>query len=67
MHGSEDDIVPYRHSEILFEAASHPKRHSPFHGCDHRNVTFQNPEYFSNTIKEFLGELLTETDSGFIG
>lgn len=56
IHGRDDEIIPFRHGERLFDAAAEPKRFVPIAGG--HNDGFMLPENaYPEILARFLGEL----------
>lgn len=51
-HGSKDDIVPVKHSKILFESANEPKKLIILEGADHNNIGLFFNEEFYQALRE---------------
>jgi fermentation-respiration switch protein FrsA (DUF1100 family) len=56
MHSPQDEIIPYNHSERLFEAAGEPKRFVRLRGGHNENF-FASRELISQSWKEFLNSV----------
>lgn len=57
MHGTSDSLVPYRHSEILYERAKEPKE---LYLCDsayHCGLYNTHPEEYEKTVLDFLASI----------
>jgi fermentation-respiration switch protein FrsA (DUF1100 family) len=54
-HGSEDEIIPVKHSYRLFEAANEPKKLLILKGATHNDVSgYFNEEYFQVLFSMFV-------------
>jgi fermentation-respiration switch protein FrsA (DUF1100 family) len=53
IHSVDDEIVPYRLGERLFEAAKEPKEFLKIRGS-HNNAFWDSEETYKNGIKSFL-------------
>jgi fermentation-respiration switch protein FrsA (DUF1100 family) len=53
MHGKSDEVIPFRHGEALYHAASAPKRHFWVAGARHNDfIPVAGPDYW-NALREF--------------
>lgn len=57
MHGTNDSIVPHRHSEILFERAKEPKELFLVEGAFHCGLYNTKPEEYELRVLSFLRHL----------
>lgn len=57
LHGLEDSIVPYRHSQILYERAKAPKELYLFEKAYHCGLYNTSPEEYENRVLSFLSRL----------
>lgn len=57
MHGTNDVIVPHRHSEILFERAKEPKELYLCESAFHCGLYNTHPEEFEERVLHFLSKL----------
>eukprot|EP00796_Vickermania_ingenoplastis_P007078 gene7078-5014_t len=63
MHGTNDVIVPTRHSEILFERAKEPKELYICESAFHCGLYNTHPEEYEERVLRFLRRLYHETTS----
>ncbi|MDP8299693.1 MAG: alpha/beta hydrolase [Candidatus Tantalella remota] len=56
IHSSEDDIVPYHHGKMLFEASIEPKSFLNLRG-GHNDSVFLNEDKYAVGINEFLEKI----------
>jgi hypothetical protein len=54
-HSPDDDIIPFRHGQLLYEAAGEPKVFLQMAGGHNEGFIFMLPAWVE-TLKEFLGE-----------
>ena len=54
IHGQDDDVVPYRMSQALFEAAPEPKYLLLVPGADHDNVASVSGEDYLQAVRRLL-------------
>jgi len=53
IHGTEDEVIPFRHGEALFRAAQEPKRNWWVEGAGHNDLAYSaGPEYWRK-LQEF--------------
>ena len=58
IHGTQDRIIPFRHAQMVFDAASEPKRHLWIEGGEHYDyVNIEQTAYF-DAIEQFIAELV---------
>jgi len=57
-HGREDVVVPYRHGEALFAAASEPKRWVEIPGAGHEDLHLVDPQLYYGALREFIDDAL---------
>lgn len=57
IHGREDEIIPFWHSETLFAEANEPKYFFPVEAANHNDVSEIGGENYFQTIKDFAGKL----------
>jgi fermentation-respiration switch protein FrsA (DUF1100 family) len=55
VHGTRDEIIPYRHGRALYEAAPDPKRFLDLEGAYHNDWYHGNPERYFAAWRELLG------------
>ena len=54
-HSSEDDMIPFRMGQMLFEQAREPKQFFTLSGGHNQRLYFSNPEYFEAMKKLIEG------------
>ena len=59
IHSMNDELVPYEHGQRLYEAAGEPKKFFDISG-DHNRGFMDNYDEYSNGIKSFLDEYLSD-------
>ncbi|MFH0790963.1 MAG: alpha/beta hydrolase [Candidatus Omnitrophota bacterium] len=52
-HGRGDDVISFRHGEILFASAAEPKQFLPFEGGHNDDIYVTSPEY-RQSLEKFL-------------
>jgi fermentation-respiration switch protein FrsA (DUF1100 family) len=52
-HGRQDEVIRFRHGEILFSAAAEPKQFLPFNGGHNDDVYVTSPAYKDDLSKFF--------------
>lgn len=52
-HGRQDEVISFRHGEILFKVAAEPKRFLPFNG-GHNDDVFVTSDAYKEELKKFL-------------
>ncbi|MGI9055484.1 MAG: alpha/beta hydrolase, partial [Pyrinomonadaceae bacterium] len=57
IHGKEDEVIPFWHSEILFAAANEPKFFFSLDNANHNNVSDIGGEDYFQAIKDFANTL----------
>jgi hypothetical protein len=57
LHGEQDELIPIRHSEILFEQAAEPKRFVRGPNSKHTVLHSDDEPLFVGAIKDFLKSL----------
>jgi fermentation-respiration switch protein FrsA (DUF1100 family) len=57
IHGKNDEIIPFWHSEKLFSQANEPKFFLPLDEANHNNVFSVGGNGYLQTIKDFAGKL----------
>jgi hypothetical protein len=62
VHSPEDDIIPYRHGQHLFELASEPKAFLEIHG-DHNAGWYESGTLYTEGIAKFLEPILPKFDT----
>jgi len=55
-HGRQDDVISFRHGEILFSVAAEPKEFLPFEGSHNDDVFVTSPAY-RDELKVFFNKL----------
>lgn len=58
IHGTEDSLIPYTHSERLFAAAGNPAALYLVEGADHIESYFLDPEAYKAQLRQFLEQHL---------
>lgn len=58
IHGNEDDFVPYKMLDELYNAASCPKEKLVINGAKHGKAASVNPVLYWNTIDKFIAKYL---------
>lgn len=59
-HSSQDEIIPYRHGQALYQAAPEPKQFLPLEG-DHNSGFLQTGDRYLKTLHQFLDRHLSAT------
>lgn len=54
VHGTDDEVIPYRHGQALFEAITSPKRFVTIEHGKHNDLEYVNPDTYWNEIAGFL-------------
>ncbi|MDF7801265.1 alpha/beta hydrolase [Pontiellaceae bacterium B1224] len=54
MHGTKDQVIPFRHAKLLYAAAPEPKTHFWIAGARHMDYAYVAEEHYFNTISEFV-------------
>ncbi|GMT41693.1 MAG: alpha/beta hydrolase [bacterium] len=54
IHGENDEVTPYYHSEMLFKDARKPKEFINIKGSDHTGMYIVNPAQYYGTIGRFI-------------
>lgn len=65
IHSIDDEIVPFRLGEKLFDAAKPPKRFLKLRG-GHNTAFLESKEQFKGGIESFLGDLARPRDTRFL-
>ncbi len=52
-HGKKDEVISFRHGEILFEVAAEPKQFLPFDG-GHNDDVFVTSSAYKDALRKFL-------------
>jgi len=55
VHSRDDDMIPFAHGRLLFEAANEPKRFLEIHGSHNEGFLTSSPDYVSG-LSSFLSE-----------
>lgn len=58
LHGTDDTIIPFSHSEELLAAANSPKQLIPIEGADHNDILWVGKETYLQSIQTFANNLL---------
>jgi fermentation-respiration switch protein FrsA (DUF1100 family) len=53
VHGRQDEVISFRHGEILFKSAAEPKQFLPFDGSHNDDVYVTSVAYMEN-LNKFL-------------
>lgn len=53
IHGTEDEVIPFRHGEALFRAAHEPKRNWWVEGAGHNDLAFRAGPEYGRRLQEF--------------
>lgn len=53
VHGKQDEVISFRHAEILFKAAAEPKQFLPFEG-GHNDDVYVTSDDYRQIIEEFF-------------
>jgi len=61
VHGENDEIVPFRHGERLFEAASEPKEFYAIKRARHNDLYMVGGQAYLDTINRFLNKTVGDT------
>jgi pimeloyl-ACP methyl ester carboxylesterase len=64
LHGSDDQVVPFSHSQALLEQAPSPKFFSWFSGGSHNDLLDAYPEIYTSSIVRFVRFLETRSPEG---
>jgi hypothetical protein len=54
IHGTLDEVIPYRMGRQLFEAIATPKRFVAIDGARHSNIAYVDPQTFWSAIRDFV-------------
>jgi fermentation-respiration switch protein FrsA (DUF1100 family) len=57
IHGKNDEIIPFRHGEMLFAAANEPKHSLWIDGANHNNVSSVGGQSYLQAIRDFAANL----------
>ena len=57
IHGTEDSVIPFSHSEELLAAAKQPKQLIPIPQADHNDVLWVGEEIYLQSIQGFALKL----------
>ncbi len=57
LHGTQDRLIPFQHSEILFSQVRSPKQLVPIVGADHNDLLNIAGSHYDQTIQTFLQQL----------
>lgn len=61
IHGADDDFVPYRMMEPLYNACTAEKKMLTVNGAFHANSVFVENELYWNTVNNFVNKYFDET------
>ncbi len=56
IHGTKDQIIPYWHSQVLYDSIPGPKQLLTVEGADHNDVAIVAGEQYGRTIGQWLGQ-----------
>ena len=59
LHSREDEVIPFRHGEALYAAASEPKEFAEIHGSHNRGFLDSQPLYeaaLDSFLSKYLGK-----------
>jgi fermentation-respiration switch protein FrsA (DUF1100 family) len=59
IHGTDDDIIPFRHGKKIFNAAAEPKQHLWIEKGRHMNYAYVDEAQYFQTIERFIDELVS--------
>jgi fermentation-respiration switch protein FrsA (DUF1100 family) len=57
IHGTKDQIIPYWHSQVLYDSIPGPKQLLSVEGADHNDVAIVAGDQYGRTIGQWLGQL----------
>ncbi|HPT29239.1 MAG TPA: alpha/beta hydrolase [Bryobacteraceae bacterium] len=57
IHGTRDEVIPFRMGQELFDAANEPKQFWAVEGAGHNNISETAGPAYAAKLKEFLGSL----------
>ena len=60
LHGTDDEIIPYKQGELLFEGANEPKSFYPIKGAGHNDTYIRGGKPYFETIISFLNKYIPE-------
>ena len=60
VHGTRDEVVPFRMGQQLFAAAPEPKRFYPIEGAGHNNLMERGGENYLECLQRFVAESARE-------
>ena len=63
LHSRKDEIIPFRHGEALYAAASEPKEFVEIHGSHNRGFLDSQP-FYEAALDSFLSKVLGEEKGG---
>ncbi|MDE2485631.1 MAG: alpha/beta hydrolase, partial [candidate division NC10 bacterium] len=63
VHGENDEIVPFRHGQRLFEAAREPKEFYSIKGAHHNDLYLVGGHAYLETLNRFLRQVIGDTPS----
>jgi fermentation-respiration switch protein FrsA (DUF1100 family) len=63
VHGENDEIVPFRHGQRLFEAAREPKEFYSIKGAHHNDLYLVGGTAYLETLDRFLSKVIGDTPS----
>ena len=56
IHGTKDQIIPYWHSQVLYDSVPGPKQLLTVEGADHNDVAIVAGDQYGRTIGQWLGQ-----------
>jgi fermentation-respiration switch protein FrsA (DUF1100 family) len=54
IHATDDEVIPFRHGRMVYEAASEPKHHLWIEGGRHTNYMYIDEQRYLAAIQQFL-------------
>ncbi|MBN2145727.1 MAG: alpha/beta hydrolase [Candidatus Aureabacteria bacterium] len=57
IHGTKDEVIPFRHGRQLFKAAQEPKSHYWVEGARHNDLQWVAGETYWETLKKFVDSI----------
>jgi hypothetical protein len=63
VHGDNDEIVPFRHGQRLFEVANEPKEFYRIKGAHHNDLYLVGGTAYLETLNRFLGRMIGDRSS----
>lgn len=56
IHGMNDQVIPYWHSQVLYDSIPGPKQLLTVEGADHNDVAIVAGDKYDRTIEQWLGQ-----------